>query len=60
MALAIETMKKQEEMQEEQMNAMVAQQGMTPGVNPAPGNIAAALWVVKVWEPPPLMLALCK
>ena len=42
MALAIETMKKQEEMQEEQMNAMMSQQGMTPGVNPAPGNVAAA------------------
>mgnify|MGYP003145778264 CR=1 FL=1 len=42
MAMGIEQMGKQAEMQEEQMNAMVSQQGETAGVNPAPGRVAAA------------------
>ena len=42
MAIAVKQMEEQAAMQEEQMNQMMAQQEGQAGLNPAPGNIAAA------------------
>ena len=42
MAMGIEQMGKQAEMQEEQMNAIASQQGQVDGLNPAPGRVAGA------------------
>ena len=42
MALAVQQMKEQGEMQQEQMNEMVGQQGQPTGINPAEGRTGAA------------------